>query len=251
MVSPTGAARKRLLGVALCALLALTVSAVPASAAQRESVCAGAHGKLHLRSACRFNERRLPFVRARSAGSSKTIATCENKKGALRVIKSSGKCHHGEKKLVWSVQGVAGPAGPAGTVEEVSLTSTGVYISGASGGVLLSSLTHEFGAGSWAGTVAITVEGYAENGREDSWVGCEVFAGPTEIGKSGLTLETELGSGQYIGEGDIVIPVAFTASAPTKLTVKCIERYHEGGASSYEVQVSGRMVLVQGARLTT
>ena len=41
MVSPTGAARKRLLGVALCALLALTVSAVPASAAQRESVCAG------------------------------------------------------------------------------------------------------------------------------------------------------------------------------------------------------------------
>jgi hypothetical protein len=117
MVSPTGAARKRLLGVALGALLALVVSAAPASAAQRQSVCLGAHGSLHVRTACRVNEHRLPLVRGRSAGSSNTITTCENKKGALRVIKNGHKCHHGETKLVWNVKGVSGPAGQPQTMK--------------------------------------------------------------------------------------------------------------------------------------
>lgn len=135
--------RVKLFGILLVVLAAVAVSATSASAASaRQSVCVGAHGKLHLRNgACRRDERRLPLVRGRSANSSPTITTCVNRHGELRVI-SRGNCRRGERKLIWNVEGPAGPrgkegakgkegsAGPAGQPQEFKTFGAGEEATG-------------------------------------------------------------------------------------------------------------------------
>jgi tail collar domain len=55
-----------------------------------------------------------------SAPASGVIAACYSKRsGDLRVL-TSGRCHHGEHRLVWNKRGAPGPTGPqgpAGTVD--------------------------------------------------------------------------------------------------------------------------------------
>ena len=90
--------------------------------------------RLHVRGGgCRSTERRMPLVRAHGASTAKTITTCENSKGALRVIKSNGRCKRGEKKLVWAIAGQPQNMTRFGATEEASFEPKAVKLFAAGG----------------------------------------------------------------------------------------------------------------------